>query len=158
MFGSLELTKGWADVKTNCTTPGGIGITVVFDGLTDDEGIDVKIKVCGAVAINGEVLAFERVLALLAYVEDLSEAGLNGRYDDNFKGTVLDELLWKWVAFEIIEERLLFCIELFDVQIFFFGFWRGGALTITGTGIDVGCGQTGVNGGVGVSKSWLGND
>jgi hypothetical protein len=70
----------------------------------------------------------------------------------------LDELFWKWVAFEIIEERLQFCTELFDVQIFLFGFWRGGALTITGTGIDVGCGQIGVNGGVGVSKSWWGND
>jgi hypothetical protein len=56
------------------------------------------------------------------YVEHLSEAGLNGRYDDDFNGTVLDELFRKWVAFEIIEERLQFCIELFDVQIFFFGF------------------------------------
>lgn len=75
-------------MTTSFTTPGGIGITVVFDGLTLDEGIDVRIRVWGAVAINGEVLALENG----TYVEGLLEAGLNSEYD-GFGGTVFDDLV-----------------------------------------------------------------
>ena len=140
-------------------------MTVAFDVADDeevvDDGIDANIKVCEfATKFWLWITLFDAGIILIG----LKFPGLKGKYGVNdWIGFVIDKFLkflwfeyvlvfWSFVFWMVLMFDNVVVGEVIEVHIFFTGCCCGGALTMTGTGIDVSC-KFGVGGGVGVNNN-----